>query len=208
MSAMTSKMSLRGSLATRKISITDKAPMEWQLAQLIRKDRINGLLGKWAGDVVSNAFGIVTIGGQLKAVKIDGLTGRRTDFGIVSRRVITTAFVNFMVDQLQAETSVWGDFKWHDSGVGTTAAVIGDTDIETTDAEARVAGTQVEGATAEIYKSVGTITYTTTLAITEHGLFSIVTGGTLMDRHVFTAINVVNTDQIEFTYELTVNDGG
>ena len=60
----------------------------------------------------------------------------------------------------------------------------------------------------EIYKSVGTITYTTTKAITEHGLFNIVTAGILMDRHTFTAINVVNTDQIEFTYELTVNDGG
>ena len=208
MSAMISKMGFIGSLSTRKISITDKAPIRWQIAQWLRSDRIQGLLGKWAADLVGKLFGIITLKGQLTAVKIDGLTGRRTDFGIVSRRVVTTAFVDFMVDQLQAETSVWGDFKFHDSGVGVTAAVVGNTDIETTDGESRVAGSQIEGATAEIYKSVGTITYTTTKAITEHGLFSIITGGTLLDRHVFTAINVVNTDQIEFTYELTVNDGG
>jgi hypothetical protein len=178
------------------------------LAQWFRKDRIQGLLGKWFADAISNAFGIVTVTGQLQAVHISGETGRRTDFGIVSRRLITTVFVNEMVDQLQAETSTWGDFKFHDSGVGVTAANVANTDIETTDGESRVTGTQTEGATAEIYKSVGTITYTTTKAITEHGLFNIVTGGILMDRHTFTAINVVNTDQIEFTYELTVNSGG
>ena len=208
MSAMTSKMSLTGNLNMRKISITDKAPIRWQLAQWLRKDRITGLLGKWAADAISNAFGIVTMTGQLRAVHVSKETGRRTDFGIVSRRLITTVFVNEMVDQLQAETSTWGDFKFHDSGVGVTGANVTDTDIETTDGESRVAGTQIEGATPEIYKSVGTITYTTTKAITEHGLFNIVTAGILMDRHTFTAINVVNTDQIEFTYELTVNDGG
>jgi hypothetical protein len=113
-----------------------------------------------------------------------------------------------MVDELQAETSVWGDFKFHDSGVGTTAEDAGDTDIETTDGESRSTGTQAEGASANIYQSVGTIAYTTTKAITEHGLFSIAAGGTLMDRTVFSAINVVNGDSIQFTYELTVSAGG
>ena len=134
--------------------------------------------------------------------------GSRVNFGLVSAREVTDAFVNFMVDQLVAETSVWGDFKFHDSGVGVTAADQTDTDIETTDGEARVSGTQLEGATAEIYKSVGTIAYTTTKAITEHGLFSIVTAGTMMDHHVFSAINVDNGDSIEFTYQLTCTAGG
>lgn len=134
--------------------------------------------------------------------------GRVTDYGLVSLRLVTTAFVQFMVDQLQAETTQWGDFKYHDSGVGTTAAAVGDTDIETTDGESRATGSQEEGATADIYKSIGTINYTTTKAITEHGLFSQATGTTLMDRHVFSEINVDNGDSIQFTYELTVDDGG
>jgi len=90
--------------------------------------------------------------------------------------------------------------------VGTTPANVSDTDIETTDAVGRATGDQ-NGA-ANVYTSVGTITYGSSLAITEHGLFSQSTGTTLLDRHVFSAINVEDTDQIEFTYELTVSAGG
>jgi len=111
------------------------------------------------------------------------------------------------VDQLQTETSVWGDFKFHDSGVGTTAENVANTDMETTDGESRATGTQTEGTSVE-YKSVGTISYTTTKAITEHGLFNASTGVTLLDRTVFTALNVVNGDSIQFTYTLTWTAGG
>lgn len=129
------------------------------------------------------------------------------NFGVVSRRVVTNAFVAFVVDQLQTETSVFGDFKYHDSGVGTTAENADDTAIETTDGESRATGTQTESA-ANAYRSVGTISYTTTKAITEHGLFNDPTAGTLMDRSVFSAINVVNGDSIQFTYTLTLTAGG
>jgi hypothetical protein len=145
--------------------------------------------------------------GRLYAV-LSRADGTKINYGLISTRVVTTAFVNFFVDQLQTETSEWGDFLYHDSGVGTTAAAVGDTDIETTDGESRATGTQTEGASANIYRSVGTISYTSTLAITEHGLFSQATGATLMDRHVFSAINVVNGDSIQFTYEHTYTAGG
>jgi hypothetical protein len=202
---MIGNMDLSGRVQARVIR-APKAPLSWKLKNWLRWGYIYGLLGTGAAKALTALTGIPTLTSTLKAMHITA-DGHRLDYGIVSRRVVTTAFVNFMVDQLQAETSVWGDFKFHDSGVGTTAAAVGDTDIETTDGEARVTGTQTEGA-ANIYESVGTITYTTTKAITEHGLFSIVTGGTLMDRHVFAAINVVNTDQIQFTYDLTVSAGG
>ena len=108
---------------------------------------------------------------------------------------------------MQTETSVFGDFKFHDSGVGTTAEAAGDTGIETTDGESRATGTQTESA-SNAYRSVGTISYTTTKAITEHGLFNDASAGTLMDRSVFAAINVVNGDSIQFTYTLTLTAGG
>jgi len=133
--------------------------------------------------------------------------GSKVNYGILSRRVVTTAFVTYMVDQLQTETSTWGDYKWHDSGVGSTAENVSNTAMETTDGEARVTGTQTEGA-ANVYVSVGTISYTTTKAITEHGLFNDVSAGTLLDRSVFSAINVVNGDSIQFSYSLSVNSGG
>jgi len=135
--------------------------------------------------------------GRLSAVLVRR-DGTRVNYGVLGWRVVTTAFVNFMVDQLQTETSTWGDFKYHDSGVGVTAENAADTDIETTDGESRATGDQGEGASANIYKSIGTISYTTTKAITEHGLFNASTSGTLMDRTVFSAINVVNGDSIEW----------
>lgn len=142
-------------------------------------------------------------------VEIAQLEARRvrTDYGVVSRRVVTNAFVAFVVDQLQTETSVFGDFKYHDSGVGTTAEAAGDTTIETTDGESRATGTQTESA-SNAYRSVGTISYTSTKAITEHGLFNDATTGTLMDRSVFSAINVVSGDSVQFTYTLTLTAGG
>ena len=205
MTTFQGRVGAAGSLGIRKISNNVKAPLGWRIRQALRLDRIHGLIGeKMAG--IGKVFGFMTVTSRLSLVHIDGETGLRTKFGIVSRRVVTTAWVSYAVAQMVAETSEWGDMKFHDSGVGVTAAVIGDTDIETTDGESRVTGSQVDAD--PIYRSVGTITYTTTKAITEHGLFSIVTGGTMIDRHVFAAVNVDNTDQIEFTYEFTINSGG
>lgn len=197
---------IKGSLAAVKIS-PPKAPLSWRIKNAMRWGYLFGRAANWAAKRFSRLTGIPTLTAELSArlIKADGSI---VDYGIVGYRVVTTAFVNFMVDQLQTETSEWGDFKFHDSGVGTTAEAVGDTDIETTDGESRATGTQAEGASANIYRSVGTISYTTTKAITEHGLFSQVAGTTLMDRTVFSAINVVNGDSIQFTYDLTVSAGG
>ena len=137
--------------------------------------------------------------------------GRCDDRGIVSVNEVTDVFVNFMVDQLQVETATWGDFKFHISGTNT--AVDDQTDTEATITGATptpVTGTQAEGASAFIYQSVGTIPYVSTLAIEAHGLINNSTkaGAVLMDHSQFTVINVVNTDSIEFTYELTCTAGG
>jgi hypothetical protein len=206
MAEFNSDMGFGGRLGVRKISVP-KAPLAWRVKNALRFDYALGLAGSKLAKAVSALTGIPVMTSELSAVLIRA-DGSMVNYGVVSRRVITTAFVNFVVDQLQTETSVFGDFKHHDSGVGTTAAAITDTAIETTDGESRATGTQVEGASANIYRSVGTITYTSSLAITEHGLFNDATTGTLMDRHVFAAINVVSTDSIAFTYELTVSSGG
>jgi len=203
---MQSRLGLAGTVGVRVIR-APVAPLSWRVRNWLRPDFVWGLLANGMARGLSKLTGIPTLTSELRArlVRKDGTV---VDFGVVGRRVVTTAFVNFMVDQLQTETSTWGDFKYHDSGVGTTAAAVGDTDVETTDGESRATGTQTEGATANIYKSVGTISYTTTKAITEHGLANDASAGTLLDRHVFSAINVVNGDSIEFTYELTVSSGG
>lgn len=199
-------LDLDGRLAARHIPGSINAPLAWRVKNALRRAFVWGWITNTLARGFSRVTGIPTMTSELSIVCIHN--GQRINHGIVSRRVITTAFVNFMVDQLQTETSQWGDFKYHDSGVGTTAAAITDTDIETTDGESRATGSQTEGASANIYRSVGTITYTTSKAITEHGLFSQATGTTLADRHVFAAINVIPTDSIEFTYDMTVSSGG
>jgi len=128
-----------------------------------------------------------------------------TDLGVVSRRVITTTGAGYVVDAFQNIVEL-ENMNWHDSGTGTSSESAGDTALETPAGPARVSGTQSE-PTAVQYRTVAIITYTATQNITEHGLFSASTSGVLLDRSVFTAIPVVNTSQIEFTYTLTVDTG-
>lgn len=127
------------------------------------------------------------------------------DLGVASRRLITTTGAGFIVDAFQNLVEL-DAMNYHDSGTGTNAESAGDTGLQTPAGPARVTGTQSEGTSVQ-YKTVGVISYTSSLAITEHGIFSASTSGVLLDRSVFTAINVVNGSQIEFTYTLTVDTG-
>jgi len=150
------------------------------------------------------------------SLRLHKADGSWIDYGLVSTRLVTTAFVTLMVDNLQAETAAWGDFKYHGIGTGTTAAAIGDTLLQTeltTEYAAdntRPTGSQTE-TSATVYKSVGTVTIDSgTPAITEHGLFNTAARATvtLMDRHVFSAVNMVGGDSLVATFELTCSPGG
>ena len=126
---------------------------------------------------------------------------------VVRNRKVTDAYATLLVDELQASQATHSTFKYHDSGIGTTAEDATDTALVTPWGGARDVGTQTE-TSAKVYKSVATTTYNATKAITEHGLFNADAAGTLMDRSVFAAINVVSGNQIQWTYELTVSSGG
>lgn len=202
---MQGEMMSSGTLSARLIRPPGPG-LEWKLRNTLRWVYLWGWATNGAARAFSQLTGIPTMTAELRALLIRA-DGSKVDYGVLGRRLVTTAFVNFVTDQLQTETSVFGDFKYHDSGVGTTAENAGDTAIETTDGESRATGTQTESA-ANAYRSVGTISYTTTKAITEHGLFNDSSAGTLMDRTVFAAINVVNGDSIAFTYTLTISSGG
>lgn len=122
--------------------------------------------------------------------------------------LVTDAGVAFLVDDWDTDAQDITTFNFHATGIGTTAAAVGDTALQnTTGAPARVAGTKSQPAANQL-RTIATVSYTSTLAITEWGLFSASTSGTLWDRRVFSAINVVNGDSIQFTYTLTVNSGG
>jgi hypothetical protein len=202
---MNGNLTSSGALYAQKISAM-RAATSWRIRNTLRWAFLKGWLAFHVMAPIANMFGVATVMGKLEAVLIKA-DGKRINYGILGYRVVTTAFVNFVTDQLQTETSVFGDFKFHDSGVGTTAENVSDTGIETTDGESRATGTQTESA-ANAYRSVGTISYTTTKEITEHGLFNDVSVGTLLDHTVFAAIGVDNGDGIQFTYTLTLSAGG
>jgi hypothetical protein len=125
--------------------------------------------------------------------------------GIVSFHKVTTAFRDFEVDQLQSETSAYGDFKYHEVGTSATAEANTDTALITTTGIARVAGTQTEASASE-YRTVATVTADTTETWQEHGVFNASTSGTLMDRSLISpTVAVVLNDTVQFTYTLTKN---
>lgn len=148
-------------------------------------------------------YGTAIVRGELSARKI-AHDGTIEDHGVVSTNLVTRAWTEYLVDAMQNSSSYPMDvFVWHQSGTGTTPESNTQTSL-VSPVGSRVNGTKTEGASANIYKSVATISYTSTYAITEHGLFSASSGGTMLDRSVFSAINVANGDSIEFTYQLTV----
>ncbi len=152
-------------------------------------------------------FGIATFTASLSA-RVFRKGGSMEDLGIVSIHAVTDAFVAQLVDTLQSSEATFSNYKYHDSGTGDTAEDAGDTTLETPCGEARDVGSQIEGATTNIYKSVGTSTYAGTFAITEHAVFNASANGTMLDRSVITVVNVETGDRIEWTYQLTCTAGG
>lgn len=151
--------------------------------------------------------------GQVWLVKFEA--GLKIDLGLASLRVVTTDGVNFIVDAFQNLTEV-ENFKYHGFGTGATAEAVGDTALVTelttqyNPDSTRPTGTQTEGASANIYRTVATLSPDTggTIAITEHGIFSAASGGTLLDRSVFSAVNLVaGSDSLQVTYDLTLTAG-
>lgn len=165
-------------------------------------------VGEWLAHKLGIDVGGAAIKGETLLIARHLRDGKELTRRVIRNRVVTDAYVAFLVDQHQTESALIGDFKYHDSGIGVGAEAAGDTALGTPWGGARTTGTQTEGATANIYKSVATTTYNATKAITEHALFNASTSGTMMDRTVFTAINVVDTDQIEWTFQITYSSGG
>lgn len=101
-------------------------------------------------------------------------------------------------------------FKFHGIGTGVTAAAEGDTGLGTelttqyNPDNTRATGSQTTNG-ANVYRSVGTNTIDSgTPAVTEWGLFTASSAGTMWSRVVFSAINLVANDSLQTTYDLTI----
>lgn len=137
--------------------------------------------------------------------KVIHADGKVKDLGLICSRVVTDAGVAYLAADFAGGSSHIGAFKYHGCGTGTNVEDVGNTGLQTP-VESRSTGSQ--GSVDNIYTTIATIAMTDVHAVTEHGLFSAATNGTLWDRSKFAAINVINGDSIQFTYALTCTSGG
>lgn len=115
--------------------------------------------------------------------------------------IYTDAGENFTADLFDGTTTApathyiaWG------TGAGTAAKT--DTTLFTEGPEARVAATRSQ-PTANQNQFVGTITATGARTVTNAGVFTASTGGTLLLKSDFTGVVLATNDAIQFTFTLT-----
>lgn len=193
---------------------TSKPPFAWRLKQALKLTLDGSLLIPllaW----VARRWGLMVAYSEVRG-QVAHADGSMTNYGLLGRRVITSAGVNAVASAFDntIEPEV---FKYHGYGTGTGAESASDTALGTeftteyaTD-NTRPTGSQTHSTNT--YVTVGTFSPDSggTLAVTEHGIFSQAanSGGTLLDRTKFTAVNVVaGSDSLQTTYTLTLPSGG
>jgi len=157
---------------------------------------------------LSNFYGSL----YLTHIKSDGDI---LELGLASMRVVTTAGVNFIVDAFQNTTEL-ENLKYHGIGTGSNTEASSETALVTESTTAlnpdstRATGSTTEGASANIYRTVGTLTADASIAAIEHGIFSQAAtgGGTMLDRSQFSTVNLASGDSLQSTYDLTFSAGG
>ena len=163
-----------------------------------------GDIAKFSDDAIAGAGEAFHT--ALHALHLDG-DGNVKGSHHLGSGLVTTVGVNLLAADWTNATGTLKLANFHDSGTGAVAAGVGDIALGNATGNARVAGTQSNPAAGQ-YRTVATLSYTAGAAITEFALFTATTAGTLWDRKVFAAINVLAADSIQYTYTLTVTAGG
>ncbi len=185
----------------------------------VNEYRARNLPNLWRGVrrvKLAKALHLPHMHGSLFAKVIRG-DGSVLDLGLISMRVVTDAGVGYIVDAFQ-NTVELENMKYHGFGTGGAAEAVGNTALTTelttqyASDNTRPTGTTTEGATANIYRTVATLSPDSggTIAITEHGVFSQAAtgGGVLLDRSLFSAVNLTaGSDSLQVTYDLTFTSG-
>jgi len=181
----------------------------WWLEVMLRI-RI-ALVGLWRG--LTAGLGVLGVGRLYASVlRADGTIEH---LGLLSTRLVTDNGVAFIVDDWDTGSTEIANLNYHGCGTGTNAEAQGDSALQTESTtvlnpdSTRATGTKSQPAANQL-RSVGTVTFDGSAAITEHGILSQAAtgGGVLWDRSVFSAINVGNGDSIQFTYTCTLSAGG
>jgi hypothetical protein len=178
-----------------------------------RSNNWQNIMRGWKHAKMAHDNKIPTFYGMLWGKVVRG--NETLDLGIISMRVVTDNGVYAIVDAFQNSTEL-ENFKYHALGVGTNSEAAANTALQTeltteyASDNTRPTGTVGEGATANIYRTVATNTLDGSAAVTEHGIFNQASnaGGVLLDRSVFSAVNLASGDSLQTTYDLTFSSGG
>lgn len=209
----------RGRVAHHPLSILVHALPRPGLDPAVNVWRLKNLPNLWRGlwrVWLAETFGIATHYGALFLRKHDGVDGRTIEYGLASLRVVTTAGVTYICADIAGGGSDSNLFKFHGFGTGTGAEASSDTTLGTelttqyNPDSTRPTGSQ--SASTNTYTTIGTVTPDSggTIAVTEHGIFTATSSGTLLDRSKFSAVNLDATagDSLQATYVLTLTAGG
>lgn len=102
-------------------------------------------------------------------------------------------------------------FTYIEVGIGTTAAAIGDTALESAITDSGLARASATASrvttdtTNDTAQLVVTFTVSGTKAVTESGVFNASSAGVLLCRQTFSAINVVSGDSLQITWKIDVD---
>ena len=198
------------------IKRNEKAPLSWKVKNTFRPAYINGWVSTHLATVAAKFLPVTVITSELGVRKFDHSRGVWVDYGIVGRKVVTRIGAELICDAFQGISAVISDFRYHALGTESTAEDVSDTTLadEWTDAYlsdgSRAEGTQTEqSASPQVYETVATNTADEASGADEHGILNQEgTGGSLLDRTVFSVINLSASDAIQSTYRLTIQAGG
>ncbi len=189
----------------------------------ILKSYLHYLPVEAAAELIEAITRTVVVESALRAWKI-GVDGLVTpcggilsdrDLALVSRKVVTTAGVNWIVSAF-ANTVEMENMKFHGIGTGAVAEAVGDTLLGTelttqySVDNTRATGSTTVGASNNVYRTVGTNTVDATVTIAEHGVFSSATSGavTLLDRSVLSPTSGLNSgESLQTQYDCTFAAG-
>lgn len=116
--------------------------------------------------------------------------------------VVVTVGKNYLASWLAAASQAGYFMQYIGLGEGTTAAQSSDTALET-ELSLRVAGNVT--SSTNVWQNQATFgAGVDTGAITESGLFSASSGGTMLARQVFPVVNKLAGDTIVFTWQITI----
>lgn len=171
--------------------------------------------------LLARALKIPHFYGQLFLTVVRG-DGTVEPLGLAGMRMVTTVGVKYVCDDFNAAagSADVSNFKYHGFGTGALTEAVGNTALVTEEAGAnytggtRPVGTQASATvtTNATYTTVAThspVAGSSPRPITEHGIFSAATVGTLLDATSFSVVNLaINADSLQATYVFTLNSGG